>query len=167
VTIGELPQLRGNWMDRLPLIDRDIAAIEEKVAAAGDKKVANMKALIKEVTGRPNRPAAAAHHEQFGSFRAGEPLNIEIAVDKSPQSVRLYFRHVNQGERFQSVVMRANGKQFQASIPAAYTDSPYPLQYYFEIERGPQNVGLYPGLGPNLIQQPYFVVRDMEKRNKI
>ena len=38
-------------------------------------------------------------------------------------------------------------------------DSPYPLQYYFEITRDPQNITLHPGLGPNLIRQPYYVVR--------
>ena len=159
VTIGELPQLRGHWLDRLPLMDRDIAAMEEKAAHAGDKTTSKMKRLIREVTGRPERPVIAAHHVQAERFRAGQPLNIELALPKSPESVRLHYRHVNQGERFQSASMQANGKNFQGVIPAAYTDSPYPLQYYFEIESSPQNLTLYPGLGPNLIQQPYYVVR--------
>lgn len=86
-------------------------------------------------------------------------MNIEVAAEKAPQSVRLYYRHVNQGERFQSVPMQANGKNFQAAIPADYINSPYPIQYYFEIERSAKDVTLHPGLGPNLIQQPYYVVR--------
>jgi hypothetical protein len=159
VTIGELPQLHGHWADRLPLIDRDIAAMEEKTAHAGNKSVPNIKALIQEVTSRSNRAAIAAHHEQPAKFRPGQPMDIELTLEKSPQTVRLYYRHVNQGERFQSASMQATEKKFQATIPAAYTDSPYPIQYYFEIKRGDQHASLYPGLGPNLIQQPYYVVR--------
>jgi len=159
VTIGELPQIHGHWTDRLPLIDRDIAAMEEKAAQAGKKTAPNIKALIQEVTGRPNRAAIAAHHVQPEKIRPGQPMDIELTLEKSPQTVRLYYRHVNQGERFQSASMQATGKKFQATIPAAYTDSPYPIQYYFEIERAPQSVMLYPGLGPNLIQQPYYIVR--------
>ncbi|HEY6072549.1 MAG TPA: hypothetical protein VIV15_03940, partial [Anaerolineales bacterium] len=32
VTVGELPQLHGHWLDRLPAIDRDIDAVAEKLA---------------------------------------------------------------------------------------------------------------------------------------
>jgi hypothetical protein len=159
VTIGELPQLRGHWTDRLQLIDRDIAAMEEKAAGASKKTAPNVKALIQEVIGRPNRATISAHHAPSEKLPVGEPMNIELTLDKSPQIVRLYYRHVNQGERFQSVSMQPSGKKFQAAIPAAYIDSPYPIQYYFEIERSAQNVVLYPGLGPNLTQQPYYVVR--------
>jgi hypothetical protein len=159
VTIGELPQLRGHWADRLPLIDRDIAAMKEKTGHAGEKTAPNIKALIQEVVGRPNREAIAAHHVPPEKMRAGQPLDLELTLEKSPQTVRLYYRHVNQGERFQSVSLPDNGKKFQGTIPAAYVDSPYPIQYYFEIQRDPKNVTLYPGLGPNLTQQPYYVVR--------
>src|SRR6185437_13754771 len=99
ITIGELPQLKGHWSDRLPLIDKDIAAMEEKAAHTAEKTVPNMKALIQEVTGRPNRAAIAAHHIPAATLHSGEPLNIELTLDKSPQSVRLYYRHVDQGER--------------------------------------------------------------------
>jgi len=48
---------------------------------------------------------------------------------------------------------------WQATIPAEYTSTPYPLQYYFEISDGPASANLNPGLGPELTNQPYFVVR--------
>jgi len=41
-----------------------------------------------------------------------------------------------------------------ATIPAAYTKSDYPLQYYFET-----NGTLYPGLPKDFSQAPYFVIR--------
>ena len=34
ITVGEQPQQRGHWMDRLPAMDRDIAALAQKLDAA-------------------------------------------------------------------------------------------------------------------------------------
>jgi hypothetical protein len=47
----------------------------------------------------------------------------------------------------------------RASIPAAYTDSPFPLQYYFEFHAAPDKAFLHPGFAPDLANQPYFVLR--------
>jgi hypothetical protein len=159
VTVGELPQLRGHWADRLPAIDRDIAAMEEKAAQAIGKATPHMKAQIQEAIGRPHRMTVAVHHVQPASFRPGQTLEIEVSLERSPPEVRLYYRHVNQGERFQTASMEREGNRFRGEIPAAYTDSPYPIQYYFEIQRDPQNAALYPGFAPDLANQPYFVVR--------
>lgn len=160
VTIGELPQLRGHWADRLPAIDRDIAAMEEKAARASERAVphSHIKAQIQEAIGRPQRVMIAAHHAQPAAFRPGESLEIELSLERSPHDVRLYYRHVNQGERFQTVSMERNGSRFNSVIPAPYTDSPYPLQYYFEIQRDSENASLFPGFSADLANQPYFVV---------
>ena len=161
VTVGELPQLRGHWADRLAAIDQDIAAMEEKAAPANEKATSKPypKALVQEALGRPGRTLAAAHHVPAPTFRAGQPIEIELSLEQPAPDVQLYYRHVNQGERFQTVSMEKKGKQFQALVPAAYTDSPYPIQYYFEIRPASQNASLYPGLGHSLTQQPYFIVR--------
>ena len=55
--------------------------------------------------------------------------------------------------------MEAQGNVYRGSIPAAYTDSPYPLQYYFELKESPERAWLYPGFTANLANQPYFVLR--------
>ena len=49
--------------------------------------------------------------------------------------------------------------RYRATIPPTYTDSHFPLQYYFEIQHAASSATLYPGLGPELNNQPYFVVR--------
>lgn len=51
------------------------------------------------------------------------------------------------------------GWQFHAVIPAAYTQSPFALQYFFELHASPEQAWIFPGLGRTLSQQPYFVVR--------
>jgi hypothetical protein len=48
--------------------------------------------------------------------------------------------------------------RFTSTIPAAYTDTPYPLQYYFSVFRE-DSAGLFPGLGAGLASQPYIVIR--------
>ena len=82
-------------------------------------------------------------------------------MEKGPRlaSVRLYYRHVTQAERYESVEMRAQDNRYIATVPGCYTDSNYPLEYYFELKQGPDVASLYPGLGPDLTNHPYFVVR--------
>jgi len=61
-------------------------------------------------------------------------------------------------ERFVSAEMTGAKGEFRAQIPGAFTNSPYPIQYYFEL-LGKGSPGMYPGLGERLTAQPYFVVR--------
>ena len=73
--------------------------------------------------------------------------------------MRLYYRHVTQAERWLSMEMEGADRRYRAAIPAGYTASPYPLQYYFECKDGPEKAWLYPGFAADLANQPYFVVR--------
>ena len=73
--------------------------------------------------------------------------------------MRLYYRHVNQAERYEVVGMELAGARHRATIPGAYMDTEYPLEYYFEVQIAVGSAILYPGLGADLTQQPYFVVR--------
>jgi hypothetical protein len=74
----------------------------------------------------------------------------------------LYYRHVNQAERYQTLELQNRGERFHGVIPASYTQSQYPLQYYFELKQGHEKAWLYPGLEANLMNQPYFVVRSAQ-----
>jgi hypothetical protein len=46
---------------------------------------------------------------------------------------------------------------YRAAIPADYTRSPYPHQYYFEVY-GAAGSTIYPGFGPDLSNQLCFLV---------
>jgi hypothetical protein len=151
---------RGQWLDRLPAMDEDIARMEQRLASAKPSGEPRVGVAITEALGRPRREPANCDHRPPAGFRPKEATAIEIAVEKGRKlvSARLYYRHVNQAERFVSVDMDARGNLYRASIPAVYTDSPYPLQYYFELREGPEKAWLYPGFAPDLANQPYFVV---------
>jgi hypothetical protein len=162
ITIGEMDVQRGHWLDRLPAIDEDIALMAKKLEQTQSNTVAqqeNVRLAIQEAMGRPIRPFLVCHHIQPERFKAREPLDIELSIEKAIRSVRLYYRHVNHAERYETVEMQMTGKSYQTSIPADYTNSQYPLQYYFELKEGPEKAWLYPGFTADLTNQPYFVVR--------
>jgi hypothetical protein len=74
-------------------------------------------------------------------------------------AVRLCYRQVHQAQSYQTANMQARGNQRVATIPGEYSDSPYPLEYYFELQDGEGRVWLYPGFDATLANQPYFIVR--------
>ncbi|HEX3747373.1 MAG TPA: hypothetical protein VHW09_25730 [Bryobacteraceae bacterium] len=149
---------RGQWNDRLALIDADIAEMEQGLSAAITMDDPHVIAGVADAIGRPHRAIARGRHTPPARFRRKEAVPVQIAV-AGARSVRLHYRHVNQAERYQSVDMEAWSGTYRATIPAAYTDSPYPLQYYFEVRQSAEQVSLYPGFAPDLANQPYFVIR--------
>jgi hypothetical protein len=158
ITVGELPWLRGHWLDRLPAIDADIALLEKRLPSANAGDDPKVKAAVAEAVGRPRRASIAIEHRAPDSFRRTRALALELAGPMLA-SARLYYRRVNQAERWQSAVMDRKGAAYVATIPGAYTDSPYPLQYYFELKSAPDRAWLYPGFPADLAGQPYYVVR--------
>ena len=74
-------------------------------------------------------------------------------------AVRTCYRHVQQAEPWCVTPMAIDAGGGHAVIPAEYTGTPYPLEYYFELSDDAGRWWLYPGLGPNLADQPYFVLR--------
>lgn len=163
ITVGENPQLRGHWLDRLPAIDADIALMESKRnrAKGGEVSQERVPAAIKAILGRPHRASLSCQHQAAAKFHPGQPLDIELSVQKGskPVSVRLFYRHVTQAERYESAEMQLRDGRYRTTIPGNYTDSQYPLEYYFELRQGPESASLYPGFNADLTNQPYFVVR--------
>jgi hypothetical protein len=114
---------------------------------------------IREVLSPPARAAVRCRHSPPAWFRPGEPLSVELTLEANePLTVRLHYRHANQAEDWRATDAENRQGRYRAVIPADYTESPYPLLYYFE-GRGPSGVWLYPGFGPDLSNEPYLVVR--------
>jgi hypothetical protein len=162
VSYGREPWLRGHWRDRLPAIEADIAEMSRQadagtVSASGDDD--RVRAAMRLILAPPRRAAAVASHNAPRRFQAGAPLELALQVSHGEDTTALlHYRHVNQAETWRATAMARRHDDHAAAITADYTQSPYALQYYFEIqtEDGPL---LYPGLAPDLTNQPYFVVR--------
>jgi hypothetical protein len=141
----------------LPAIDDDIARLDKRRESAQPTGDARLKAAIAEATGRPRRPSVPMRHRAPARFQRNQPLALELEAPVLAIAL-LHYRRVNQAERWQYVTMDRKGPAYTAAIPGTYTDSPYPLQYYFELKSAPDRAWLYPGFPPDLAGQPYYVV---------
>jgi hypothetical protein len=164
VSYGDGPFKRGHWADRLPAIDRDIDDLEAHSAAAQDTPAFAsdvVGGLLRDAAGHPRRPAATPAHFPPPGFRRGQPVGLALtfSAGEGQASVRLHYRRVDQSESWRSTPLQLTADSWQAEIPAAYTDSPFALQYYFEPTDPAGAPWLFPGLGSALSRQPYFVLR--------
>jgi hypothetical protein len=173
VTFGPEYFQRGHWLDRIAAIDADLADMEKLLKnedptrsslTAKDKEIVerSIKTVLSEtIPTQPHFPADA--HVPIASFHRGQPLFIkfEHRANPKPGVINLRFRRVNQGEPWQSTALSLMQDTFRGQIPGRYADSPFPIQYYFEVRPHSGAPFLYPGLSltPGLNTQPYFVVR--------
>lgn len=161
ITIGPLPHQRGHWLDRLPAMDADIAAMRRQLASVqtGQSSAEADRGMIRELLADVRAATPTLHHEPPKRFVPGTALRIVAATEPGAPlvSARLFYRHVNQAEEYNCVELSRHESELQGEIPAAYTASEYPLQYFFELhtKRGARR---FPGLSSDLGNQPYFVV---------
>jgi hypothetical protein len=155
---GSRIYLRRHWSVRLADIDTDIANLPAKAAGTpGTHPAATIDKLIALVQNpfRVEGEAVARQHTPPKRFTPGEPVSLELRT--VADVVRLHYRHVHQGERYVAVDAVKNGTTFTALIPAEYTQSPFPLTYYFEIRTG-DKAAIFPGFREDFLGTPYFTI---------
>ena len=160
ITFGSEPWLRGHWRDRLPAIDADIAQMARLIAdtnGGGTGVASGAASASATVLATPPARGIELAHTPPAPFRRGQDLVLGLET-ADLHSARLHVRHVNQAEAWQELPMSLDEGRFAATVPAAYTDSPFPLQYFFAVTRN-GSAGMIPGLAPDLCNQPYFVLR--------
>lgn len=152
LAFGDLLSEHGHWRDRLPAIDTDLAALRGLLESAPENGPA---------TAIPSIPAGdrpTVRHEPAASFDRGSDVHVTAAAG-GLAGITLYYRHLNQGEDFHAVEMTVSDGEFAATIPGDYTDSAYPLVYYFVARTPDGDAWLVPGLDETLANQPYYVLR--------
>jgi hypothetical protein len=118
-------------MDRIPEIEKDVAALERYFATANVASTGiNAVALI---AGQRRRAIFTASHSPTQSFRLGSDLTLRLQVAEPVTEAVLWYRHVTHAKRWLSKPMGRSGRVFTATISGAHTQSPFPLQYYFEL----------------------------------
>ncbi len=159
ITVGEEPQQRGHWLDRLSAIDRDIEGITLKLSSAQvTTPQPEVEVAIREAMGRIDREIPAIAHYAPARFQPGQPLELQLTAPDNTL-IDIYYRHVNQAERYQKLQVEKNEHGYRVVIPVTYTMTDYPIEYYFQIQTALGHVSLYPGFSEALTNQPYFVVR--------
>ncbi len=179
VTFGPAAYQRGHWTDRLDAMNRDLDEVQRRLTAsthgpqglsarAHDDVVINEErrdALFEALTRTPPvaRPAVAVQHTSPASFRRGQAIAIDVTLPSAADDVgvKLLYRRVNQAEAWRSAAMVREKRSYRGVVPADYTDSRFPIQYYFVLTgtKPTPTANLYPGLDATLCNQPYFVVR--------
>ena len=153
---------RGHWADRLPAIDTDLAALEQNLASAPANTAPRADGLrraadaLRRAVPAP-RLTVDAHHTPADLFHPGSDLVLSISTPSTVTDAVLWYRHVNHGERWRSVSMQHAADSHSAAIPADYTNSPYPLQYYFEL-RTASAATLHPPFNSTWSNQPYYAI---------
>jgi hypothetical protein len=113
---------------------------------------------------RPQRLPVSCHHTPAAQFDPGKPLELSVSFDRiNDRKVNLLYRQADQSQRWRSAAMQAGDREYRGAVPADYTQSPYPLLYYFEVHEGAGSA-IYPGFSPDLSNQPYFLVRSQRPR---
>ena len=157
ITYGLTKQMSGHWSDRLPGIDADIAAMKKGEVVGTPTHPGAAAAAILAAQSRPTRPTADCRHDAPAAFVAGQSLSL--ALESDAKSVKLFYRRVNQAEPWQLLPMEKHDGRFHEIIPAAYTQTKFPLQYYFGVDLGERGAVPFPGLDSTLANQPCCVVR--------
>ncbi len=179
VTFGPAAYQRGHWTDRLDAMDRDLDEVQRRLTAstdgphglaarATDVVVINEERrdrLFEALTRTPPvaRPAIAVQHTPPASFRRGQAITIDVTLPAAADEVgvKLLYRRVNQAEAWRSAAMVREQRRYRTVVPAEYTDSQFPIQYYSVLTSTTPTptASLYPGLDATLCNQPYFLVR--------
>jgi hypothetical protein len=127
-----------------------------RIAPPAEKAV---RAVMENPDARMPRPAL--QHAPALSFTPGQPMEVELkghaGLTSPGTTARLHYRHVDQAERWTWLEMQRGGRGFRGTIPAEYTQSPFPLEYYFEV-RNEQQAWMVPGFDGTLSNQPYYAV---------
>lgn len=153
LTFGDLLTEHGHWRDRLPAIDADLAAMERLLDSAPDTDPA----VDVPVVPRDHRPTV--EHAPPASFRRGEAIEIAVTAADFTGEIALHYRHLNQGEDYRTMPMTKDGSRYAAAIPGDYSDSSYPLAYYFVAHAPAGDTWIVPGFDRSLATQPYHVIR--------
>jgi hypothetical protein len=165
ITYGPNANLRGHWIDRIAGIDADLGDMERRLtdarSAMPSAKVdaAVIRLAIGTVLTRSQRPSFAGRHAPAKDFEVGKSLEVawSLGHDDS-RTVNLLYRHADQSQSWRSAEMAWHDGAYRGAIPADYTQSHYPLLYYFEVH-GVGGGAIYPGFSADLSNQPYFLVR--------
>ncbi|MFC0472512.1 hypothetical protein ACFFHM_19010 [Halalkalibacter kiskunsagensis] len=162
ITFGYVPFMRGHWADRVQAIEDDIANMEKQMdLAKKEVSLEEVERAKKWLFQIQVDNVSSCEHTPPTEFQRGDDIKIALELpNASPEvNVKLKYRQVNQAQSYQSLTMERQGERVVTKIPSSYTDSPYPLVYYFEIETADNQKQMYPGFDNSLCNQPYFSIR--------
>lgn len=160
LTFGPGPHLRGAWRDRLADIDREVKELatsrhhREAMQASFDEAAAER--AMAALENRVRVGAGSGSVKAPASFRRGAAVKLDLEQAGDGEAV-LHYRTVDQSRRWSSMPMTRSGGGFSATIPAAFTDTAFHLQYYVSLA-GKDGIRMIPGFNETLSNAPYALI---------
>jgi len=158
VSSSDIVSEHGAWADKLAAIDADIAAVATLVAAAKPSKDGKLADAIAAANAVVAIAPAQGRHAMPPSYTAGADIPLVFSPETAAESAVLWYRTVNQSQRWQSVALTKSAAGWRGTIPAAATTAPYALQYYVVFRNSAGHAMMYPGFSPDFTTMPYFVL---------
>jgi len=162
LTYGPQSWLRGRWDDRLPAIEEDIVDMKNilllsKIKNKNDHKI---DCLINKMTRWKISQNIKTKHFCPKKFILGNRIILSCKINKKKITKGfLHYRKVNQLEKWHKQQINLKNNNFIGIIPSGYTNTNYPLQYYFEFND--KNISFFaPGFNNSLSNQPYYTLRN-------
>jgi hypothetical protein len=155
---GKEPYEGGTWADRVPAIDRDIAALRAELDEA---LVDSHSRLLENLPERLTEPNI--EHRPPIAFDRGQPLTLSVEGGDDLLEVVLHYRHVDQSQTFQRVTMAPTDDGYVGTIDGEYTASHFPLMYFFSVKDRTGRQAIVPGFEPGLANQPYLLLHSAQR----
>ena len=160
LTFGPGPHLRGSWQNRLDDIEREVKELAtfalrewpepDHDAAAAERAMARLAAA-------PPPRASAATLSAPETYTRGQPVEVTLSGAGDGEAL-LFFRPVNQAQRWSSMPMEKKSGRLTATIPAEAVDGEFHLQCYAVLP-GEASAVILPGFNDTLSRQPYLLIR--------
>jgi hypothetical protein len=152
ITFGIETTERGHWRLRIADIEADKVALERELADA----VPGGKDML-SAPRRAQLPSDIAVHAPE-RYEEGRAVSVTVTGARGLQAM-LRYRPVDQSATWQEIRMRSVGGELLSEIPAEFTRSGFPLQFYIVVGDGTE-WDMLPGLEtPTLSNQPYYMLR--------
>ncbi len=162
LTYGPQSWLRGRWDDRLPAIEEDICEMKRIIDSHKNQNSLLKNNVNKNLTAMENwknYQKIGIEHISPKQFVQNKKILLSCSIKiKNNFLGYLHYRQVNQSIKWKKIKLNKETKKFTANIPAAYTKTPFPIQYYFEFTDNKIS-SFAPGFKKNLSNQPYYLLR--------
>lgn len=154
----------GHWSDRLPAMNDDLRALRLELERLPTATEASDVQLLRRAS---RWSLDGAELDASDRFTRGHAFDVRLSHPNPSRisGATLHYRRLDQSETFRCVDMERVGDGFAGSVPAAYTDTTYPLMYFVEVHRDGEHPIIHPGLDESLSNQPYVVVHSDRYRN--
>lgn len=145
----------GHWRDRLATIDDDARALAELAR----RSIPDGDAVASAPEPAVTTPPPPIEFDVAAALHPGADLPVRIVCREPGVRVSLHYRHLNHGEDFVETEMTESAGAFVATIPAAYTDSSFPVVLFATVRAADgDRAWVVPGLYDSLGGRPYVLV---------